>query len=578
MLSYIVGLSISVLMLVGQFNTKAESVGLGNHILEEGKVTLATGSEVVTTKEGLEEYKKSFADACDVDFDPVGNIILHYKSQGTIKDKGCTVDLLTNKVDEIIFLAGLNHFTALIDCTNKSINDINDNVLPFAYSLTNEEIKHFNNGPQFGGDGCNPGCGEGMCVNKTGLEIRWKYSKNTKDEDRMGLYANPIGTSFIYVIKQPLPQKLKGDVQVVVNQKEQKYHIQIMKEVGKIYQKEAFCMKDGFDNILSPSTWEIVGTSPDPEKKRLLVFSLLPQRASRNLNRIKIDKRKYEEQSGLPNGPKCDDLTIKFIGGDYKLIKYPSPITTNTSTDSNSSTTPTSSTTSTTYSVTPISSTTTKESPPPPKETSTTNNPTKAVQPSTMPGTNKDDSTISTSRGPTKTNSTGSLIITSISNIPLVTTTITNINTTTINTATTSKSSSNNILIIVIVGILIIIGVGIAVYFLVIKKGSEGKEENIEENEGIEGITEVEATNIKDDDEKKEEEDKEEGKNEKENDKYEELKDFEEDKEDGYKKKANNLTLETEAEETKNTEMKEDDKEGETGNKDENGDNDDIYA
>uniref|UniRef100_A0A915LX82 Uncharacterized protein n=1 Tax=Meloidogyne javanica TaxID=6303 RepID=A0A915LX82_MELJA len=319
MLSYIVGLSIFVLMLVGQFNTKAESVGLGNHILEEGKVTLAAGSKVVTTKEGLEEYKKSFADACDVDFDPVGNIILHYKSQGTIKDKGCTVDLLTNKVDEIIFLAGLNHFTALIDCTNKSINDINDNVLPFTYSLTNEEIKDFNNGPQFGGDGCNPGCGEGMCVNKTGLEIRWKYSKNTKDEDRMGLYANPIGTSFIYVIKQPLPQKLKGDVQVVVNQKEQKYHIQIMKEVGKIYQKEAFCMKDGFDNILSPSTWEIVGTSPDPEKKRLLVFSLLPQRASRNLNRIKIDKRKYEEQSGLPNGPKCDDLTIKFKANNLTL-------------------------------------------------------------------------------------------------------------------------------------------------------------------------------------------------------------------------------------------------------------------
>lgn len=127
-----------------------------------------------------------------------------------------------------------------------------------------------------------------------------------------------------------------------------------------------------------------------------------------------------------------------------------------------------------------------------------------------------------------------------------------------------------------IVGILIIIGVGIAVYFLVIKKGSEGKEENIEENEGIEGITEVEATNIKDDDEKKEEEDKEEGRNEKENDKYEELKDFEED-EDGYKKKAKNLSLETEAEETKNTEMKEeDDKEGETRNKDEN--DDDIYA
>ena len=100
---------------------------------------------------------------------------------------------------------------------------------------------------------------------------------------------------------------------MVINQKQQKYHIQIMKEIGKIYQKEAFCMKDGFDNILSPSTWEIVGTSPDPEKKRLLVFHLLPQRASRNLNRIRITKRKYEEQSGLPSGPKCDDLTIKFV-------------------------------------------------------------------------------------------------------------------------------------------------------------------------------------------------------------------------------------------------------------------------
>ncbi|CAK5053047.1 unnamed protein product [Meloidogyne enterolobii] len=577
MLLYIVGLSFSVLMLAGQFNTKAESVGLGNHIIEEGKVTLTTDSKVVTTKEDLEEYKKSFADACDVDFDPVGNIILHYKSQGTIKDKGCTVDLLTNKVDEIIFLAGLKHFTALIDCTNKSINDINDNILPFAYSLTNEEIKDFNNGPQFGGDGCDPGCREGMCVNKTGLEIRWKYSKNTKDEDRMGLYANPIGTSFIYVIKQPLPQKLKGDVQVVINQKEQKYHIKLMKEVGQLYQKEAFCMKDGFDNILSPSTWEIIGTNPDPEKKRLLVFHLLPQRASRNFNRIKSKKRKYEEQSGLPSGPKCDDLTIKFIGGDYKLIKYPSPITTNTSTDSNSSTTTTtSSTTSTTYSTTSISSTTTKESPPPPptEATSTTkNNPTKTVQPSTTSGTKKDDSTTSTSKETTKTNSTGPLIA-SISNVPVVTTTTTNVNTTTINTETTTKSSSNNTLIIVIVGILIIIGVGIAVYFLVIKKDSEGKEENVEESEGMKGITEVEATNIKDDDEKKEGEEDKEVKNEKENDKYEELKDFEED-EGSYKKKAENLTVETEAE-TKNTEIKEDDKEGETGNKEEN--DDDIYT
>jgi len=71
----IVALSIVVLVLFGQANiTGAKNVGLGNHILKEGKVNLAAGSTVVATNEDIEQYKAKFPDACDVDFDSEGNM------------------------------------------------------------------------------------------------------------------------------------------------------------------------------------------------------------------------------------------------------------------------------------------------------------------------------------------------------------------------------------------------------------------------------------------------------------------------------------------------------------------------
>jgi len=52
--------------------------------------------------------------------------VLHYKSQGTTKDKGCTVDLLTDRKDEIVFWTGMYNRGGLYDCLNGS--DINSNV------------------------------------------------------------------------------------------------------------------------------------------------------------------------------------------------------------------------------------------------------------------------------------------------------------------------------------------------------------------------------------------------------------------------------------------------------------------
>jgi len=59
--------------------------------------------------------------------------------------------------------------------------------LPFAYSLTNEEVKKFHNGPLFVKGPCR--CNEG-CVEKTGLEVRWAYDED-QGKENVGLYANP---------------------------------------------------------------------------------------------------------------------------------------------------------------------------------------------------------------------------------------------------------------------------------------------------------------------------------------------------------------------------------------------------
>uniref|UniRef100_A0A915MZ57 Uncharacterized protein n=1 Tax=Meloidogyne javanica TaxID=6303 RepID=A0A915MZ57_MELJA len=195
------------------------NVGLRDHILQNGKVVLANGS-MIAKKEDVEQYMSISADACDVDFNDEGNIVIHYKNQGTTKDKGCTVDLLTDKKDEIVFWTGIQNKGGLDDCMREG--DINSNVLPFAYSLANEEVKKFHNGPFFAKGPCR--CNEG-CVEKTGLEVRWAYDED-QGKENVGLYANPIGTKLIYYLRKEWNLN-KTDVyfDVIINQTVPKFRI-----------------------------------------------------------------------------------------------------------------------------------------------------------------------------------------------------------------------------------------------------------------------------------------------------------------------------------------------------------------
>ncbi|CAK5026679.1 unnamed protein product [Meloidogyne enterolobii] len=314
----ILALSIVVLVLVGQVDTTgAKNVGLGNHILKEGKVNLAAGSTVVATKEDIEQYKAKFPDACDVDFDSEGNIVLHYKSQGATKDKGCTVDLLTKLKNEIVFNASLSHSTELDKC----LIDHNENTLPFAYSLLNEEISQFHDGPIVN---MSSNCCGSPCVERTGLELSWWLNRNKKERELV-LDANPIGVGKMNETSQEMKrvEEQKEYPTVVISSESPRFkiHFPVEKE-KKSYGNSCVGIEwEKFINekILTPITWEIDSTSPDPTKNRLLVFHLLPQRASRNRKWLN-ESMGFEVGGNLPQERKCDDLTIKFSKSNYTLL------------------------------------------------------------------------------------------------------------------------------------------------------------------------------------------------------------------------------------------------------------------
>nr|CAD2172592.1 unnamed protein product [Meloidogyne enterolobii] len=85
------------------------------------------------------QYFTYLTEACIIDtLNIVGKnytTLLYYKDKDK-EAKGCTVDLLTDKKDKIVFLAALRHYdvNGISSCLKK--DDINSNVLPFAYSLT----------------------------------------------------------------------------------------------------------------------------------------------------------------------------------------------------------------------------------------------------------------------------------------------------------------------------------------------------------------------------------------------------------------------------------------------------------
>uniref|UniRef100_A0A915MTU0 Uncharacterized protein n=1 Tax=Meloidogyne javanica TaxID=6303 RepID=A0A915MTU0_MELJA len=330
MFANIAALSIVVLGLFGQLNiTGAKSVGHWNHRLQDGKVTLAKGSRVAADREDFEQYMWSSPNACIIDNVNIENITLLYYKDEDKEAKGCTIDLLTDKKDEIVFSAGVMHSGGIGGCLKTG--DINSNVLPFAYSLTNEEVKKFHDGPLFANGACS-GCYEG-CVKKTGLELRWTYGSYLSREIAV-LSANPIATKFVQSTFSFWPMKMdviRINSVLTINQKDAKFHIRSPLNEPNIKDQKSICMNNLKENILSPSTWEIVGKRPDPIMTRLLVFHLLPQKASRKMT-MKIEdlvtgnKKYYIVKEEHPEGPKCGIMTITFDNRNYRLLTV-SPIT-----------------------------------------------------------------------------------------------------------------------------------------------------------------------------------------------------------------------------------------------------------
>uniref|UniRef100_A0A914M4T8 Uncharacterized protein n=1 Tax=Meloidogyne incognita TaxID=6306 RepID=A0A914M4T8_MELIC len=448
----IVALSIVVLVLFGQANiTGAKNVGLGNHILKEGKVNLAAGSTVVATNEDIEQYKAKFPDACDVDFDSEGNIVLHYKSQGATKDKGCTVDLLTKLENEIVFTAGLSHSTELDKC----LIDHNENTLPFAYSLLNEEISQFHNGPIVN---MSSKCCNSSCVERTGLELSWWLHQDKKNSNIKYVVsdANPIGVGKMNETYQEMASVLERreypKVEILSESPRFKIHFPVEKE-NKSYGEpcigiewEEFITK----KILPPITWEIDSTSPDPTKNRLLVFHLLPQRASRI--REWIGNNKFKIGGNLPQERKCDDLTIKFSKSNYTLLTGSSHDITRPPTANG-------------------------------ENNSTTSTPEGNLENMTTTGQVIETVELGTSTAPSSKGST-----TAASTI-----------------TTTTKSSSTIVGIVVIAVILIIIVIGISVYFFVIRKKPDKKVKDVEGGDEAKGDAEEEGDKKEEDGKEKKE-------------------------------------------------------------------------
>uniref|UniRef100_A0A914MM70 Uncharacterized protein n=1 Tax=Meloidogyne incognita TaxID=6306 RepID=A0A914MM70_MELIC len=252
--------------------SESKIVGLAEHKLDEdNKVILAEGSNVVKTLGDVKHYKKRFADrGCDVGLGKE-DIIIHY--DGSVED-GCTVDLLTstNKKNGIKFKVGMDYENGCL--TNSSI----DNLIPFVYGLTNEEIEKHRSGPIISDKECK-GCGDkNKCITKTGLEVGWEGTNES-----ISFVAKPIGELQNTLL--PLKHEENGEnseIEMEIREFKKGPKISLKNHLDKgamkINLNNAFsCLENKEKSIVSLNIWEIEGdTSPDPEKKNLFVFHLLP--------------------------------------------------------------------------------------------------------------------------------------------------------------------------------------------------------------------------------------------------------------------------------------------------------------
>nr|CAD2193046.1 unnamed protein product [Meloidogyne enterolobii] len=313
----------------GQANV--EEVGVANHTLEkDGKsVTLKPVSKQAGVDLTYAEYKKLFPTVCNFSINK-DNIELLYDS------RGCTVELITEKKMDMIKLKtgvfldkdGCKLGKCADSTAEKTFRNGFSNLLPFAYSRNNMDIKNLNNGPLYDKT---TKCAEikdcgGTCMKETFLEVSWSQCLGFVYAHTHLIGELAIGKNYRYETKGG--DKKEFNVEIYANSSFKMDH---NKNSQLFDTNEILCATTKGIAIVRPETWKII--KGDLKDKYLLVFHLLPQTATRWVegNQIK------EPPSNLK--PNCD-LFIHFDRQIYEFLQV-DPQTTTTSTTTTATTTTT---------------------------------------------------------------------------------------------------------------------------------------------------------------------------------------------------------------------------------------------
>ncbi|CAK5073911.1 unnamed protein product [Meloidogyne enterolobii] len=169
-----------LLMLLG-FGVHCDEVGLGKHVLDDGKIVeLKDLTKIAKDDTDLERYRK-LPGACDVTMDD-GNIILSYTKNSKTTESGCSVDLVTKNKGQVLLEFVISNPVSLTECIMKGDDRI-ENLILFSFSMKRDEFEKLKEGPSLGdnSDCSDEKACEGRCWNSTAFYfVRWAVDK--KDE------------------------------------------------------------------------------------------------------------------------------------------------------------------------------------------------------------------------------------------------------------------------------------------------------------------------------------------------------------------------------------------------------------
>nr|CAD2171706.1 unnamed protein product [Meloidogyne enterolobii] len=315
----------ALLVLAVPEQATVEEVGVAKHILDGDSVTLNAVSKLAGKNLTYAEYKKHFPTVCNFFINETYIELLY-------DGKGCTVELITDKMDMIKLTTGvyLKKAGCKLDDFSKFDSSFQhgfSNLLPFAYSRTNKELKNLSDGPIYEGDNCEKKEECKGCMKHTFLEVSWNRAgevicahTHLIGEATTGLDQNKTGgeTEFNLMIHSTNSFRMEFNI-----------HHQTQFDT-----KNISCAPRG-NAIPKPATWKLKNGVGNLEGKHLLVFHLLPRTAS---IRYEGGNRKGKLEEGRP---KCDLFIRLYKSEGYVGFLQVDPQTTTTSTTTTSTTTTT---------------------------------------------------------------------------------------------------------------------------------------------------------------------------------------------------------------------------------------------